>query len=103
MRSYRIALVSLIILAVFATVAAAGEGEKSVKTVTQATCATGTCASVPTTYTVRQTYLVPTTVESVYELKAQNVIAEPAVAVQVCQPKRRLQLPKIRLFGGCCN
>lgn len=102
MKKFQLGLGLLIVLA-FATGVFAGEGEKTVKTVTQATCATGTCASVPTTYTVRQTYLVPTTVESVYELKAQNVVAEPAVAVQVCQPRRRLQLPKIRLFGGCCN
>ena len=83
--------------------AAAGAETKSALVTVQSTCASGTCAQVPANYTVRQVYYVPTTVETTYEIKSQTVTQGEPVAVKTCQPRAKLRLPRLRLFGTCCQ
>ncbi len=99
--SYLYAAIALLL--VLTGTAVGGEKARE-KVVTQQVCTTGTCptATVPTTYVVRERVLVPTTVETVYEIKSQTVIQEEPVRAGVCRPAARLRLPRLRLFGGAC-
>jgi len=98
----RTKLYSLLILALTGTAVGGEAPVKTEKVVTQAVCTTGTCAQVPATYTVRQRFLVPTTVETTYEVKSQVVVQDEPVQAGVCRPRAQLRLPRLRLFGGSC-
>jgi len=83
--------------------AAVGGETKAVPVASQPACASATCMPVPTSYAVREVFYVPTTVETTYEVTSQKIVQGEPVRAEVCKPRARLRLPRLRLFGNCCQ